>query len=289
MGKKKIISALAGLGALVMTSSAFGAVTPLGPNDRGNCKFEINGVALQGDDANDTIKGTANNDFIAGGGGDDRINGKSGSDCLYGQDGNDKVKGGRGKDLIKGGKDDDRLEGQAGNDTIRANKGNDRLLDTQGRNRLYCGPGIDTVITNRRSFVAQDCENVTRGPDTTAVRVPPGQSEADQYFETVPDGSGNKSLSGSTKPSDVLSDKQIAALEGLGKDGKAAAEIAAATGPDGAGAEASGSDGVAEAALAPSTSVAPSDEGLGWWLWLILIGAAVAVGTYVLARSRGAL
>ncbi len=125
------------------------------------------------------------------------------------------------------------------------------------------------------------------GQSTT---VPPGQSEADQYFETVPDGKGNKSLDNTKPPGEVLTDEQIAALEQLGEEGTAAAQLAAATEPDGAGKEGSGGGsaggGGDETGATSSASVAPGREGLGGWLWVILIGAVVAVGTYVLVRRR---
>ncbi len=286
MANPMITGALTVLSVLALASVAHGAVTEVGPKDRKNCKFEIDGVALQGDDADDRIDGTPRNDFIAGGSGDDTIDGDSGRDCLYGQKGDDRVKGGRGADLIKGGKAADRLGGQVGNDVIRGNKGNDRLVDRRGRNRLYCGPGIDTAITNSRSFVARDCENVRRGGGAS-VTVPPGQSEADQYFETVPDGSGNSSLDSAGRPRDALSKGQIAALEELGEDGVAAAEIAGATAPDGAGTGAP-ADIAPEGSTAatPAASASSSSEGLGSWLWVIVIGTVLAVATFVAVRWR---
>ena len=124
-----------------------------------------------------------------------------------------------------------------------------------------------------------------------SINVPPGQSEADQYFEVVPDGTGNKSLDNSAEPSEVLTPAQIAELEGLGEDGAAAAQTAAATAPGDSGGgkggqgDASGAgSGSAEAGLAGA--VAPSRDGLGGMLWLVLVGTAAAVGGYAIARRR---
>jgi hypothetical protein len=132
--------------------------------------------------------------------------------------------------------------------------------------------------------------------------VPPGNSEADQYFETVPDGKGNKSLDNSKDPADVLTPKQLAALEALGEDGITAAQLAAATAPDEggsggggkggkAGVGSAGGDGGADSAggedgtLTPAAA-APSRDGLGGLLWVIVIGVTVAGGTYALVRAR---
>ena len=124
-----------------------------------------------------------------------------------------------------------------------------------------------------------------------SINVPPGQSEADQYFEVVPDGTGNKSLDNSAEPADVLTPNQIAELEGLGEDGAAAAQIAAATAPTdssggqgGQGDASGGGSGSAEAGVAGA--VAPSRDGLGGMLWLVMAGTAAAVGGYALARRR---
>ena len=60
-------------------------------------------------------------------------------------DDNDTIKGGRGIDIIYAGSGDDTIDVKDGqHDTV------------------YCGPGHDTVITDRRSKVAKDCEDVTR-------------------------------------------------------------------------------------------------------------------------------
>ncbi len=131
------------------------------------------------------------------------------------------------------------------------------------------------------------------------ISVPPGNSEADQYFETVPDGKGNKSLDNSKDPADVLTPKQLAALEALGADGIAAAQLAAGTAPDEggsgggskggtAGAGGAGNDGsvAGEDGTLTAAAAAPSREGLGGLLWVIVIGVTVAGGSYALVRAR---
>ncbi len=130
-------------------------------------------------------------------------------------------------------------------------------------------------------------------PASTAaqsINVPPGNSEADQYFETVPDGEGNKSLDSTKEPSDVLTPRQIAELEALGEDGAAAAQIAAATAPDGVGKAGGGAatGGTPDEDGVSSASVATSREGLGGLLWVFLIAVAVVAGIYVVVRRRRA-
>ena len=59
--------------------------------------------------------------------------------------GADRITGGRGRDRLFGGED---------NDTIDARDGS---FDVVG-----CGPGHDTVVTDRIDLVGVDCERVTR-------------------------------------------------------------------------------------------------------------------------------
>ena len=139
--------------------------------------------------------------------------------------------------------------------------------------------------------------------------VPPGQSEADQYFETVPDGKGDSSLDTGGKPSDALSESELAALERLGGDGAVAAQLAAATNPVGAGATArpaagdgDGSAGAPDAggaadeggspdaeqgpAAGAALALAPSRDGLGWLLWLLMLATAAALLAFAVMRRR---
>jgi hypothetical protein len=54
------------------------------------------------------------------------------------------------------------IKGLRGKDLICAGPDNDVIRDTRGKNKINCGPGHDTVITNPRSKVAKNCEDVTR-------------------------------------------------------------------------------------------------------------------------------
>src|SRR6185503_17628385 len=79
--------ALAGIaGAFVFGATAEAAVTPIPPTEYPpGC--DPNGLALQGDAANDFIDGTAQRDLLRGGDGKDIIRGFGDSDCLDGQGG----------------------------------------------------------------------------------------------------------------------------------------------------------------------------------------------------------
>jgi Ca2+-binding RTX toxin-like protein len=132
--------------ALAVASFASGSVTPIGggvystpPDCNGKPTY---GTALQGDDENDTIAGTAKVDVLRGGGGNDKINGKAADDCLAGQGADDTLKGGRGDDLLNGGAADDRLEGGSGSDSLR------------------CGGGRDVAIAANTDKVSGSCEVV---------------------------------------------------------------------------------------------------------------------------------
>jgi Ca2+-binding RTX toxin-like protein len=127
--------------------------------------------ALQGHEGDDTIDGNAYSDLLAGGGGDDSLSGGYGFDCLAGQRGADELSGEhgdddlfgqQGADLLKGERGEDAIRGGDGRDTISGGKAHDHVFDTDGRNLISCGKGIDKVLTNQRSEVAPNCEQVTR-------------------------------------------------------------------------------------------------------------------------------
>jgi hemolysin type calcium-binding protein len=92
----------------------------------------------------DVIEGTPRPDTVLARRSADVICGRTRADRLHGQRGPDRIRGGR------------------GSDRIRSGRGQDRIHDVRGRNSIKCGPGFDTVITNRRSAVAPSCESVTR-------------------------------------------------------------------------------------------------------------------------------
>lgn len=114
------------------------------------------------------------------------------------------------------------------------------------------------------------------------VAVPPGNSEADQYFETLPAPSGGRSPDTAKTVEDAVRERQLdagtaKALEGRGKAGRAVATIVAQTGPP-----RHGGGGRSRVAVAN----APEKQGLGAVFPLILMGTAVAAGAFAVARWR---
>jgi RTX calcium-binding nonapeptide repeat (4 copies) len=194
--KRALLGASAVAALLGFAVTAYAAVHVIPPSDY-NPGCHPNGKALQGDRADDTIRGTARRDLLRGGGGADTIIGRPARDCLFGGDGRDLIKGGEGRDRIgggagsdalrgnkhsdgiigaggkdalrgnrgddrlKGGNGDDDINGGNGDDLIRAGNGDDEIIDIRGRNRIVCGNGFDTVTTNPQS-VTRGCEDVTR-------------------------------------------------------------------------------------------------------------------------------
>jgi hypothetical protein len=135
---------------------------------------------------------------------------------------------------------------------------------------------------------------------------PPGNAGIDEYLETVPSGSGNKSVVPKRGSRDGLSPSTVKALEAQGADGKLAAELAASTAPatsakPSASGSGSGGNGSApgvklrdEPAQSPITAVvdavtgASGDGGMGLLLPILLIGTSAAVLAAALARRRAA-
>lgn len=125
------------------------------------------------------------------------------------------------------------------------------------------------------------------GTSVAAARVvaPPGNSEADQYFQTVPGSAGPRSPDSSRTPDDAVREGTLpaasaAALEARGPSGEALADAVGATGPSGV-ADISGSSG--EGAAAPG-----GGEGLGVLFPLALLGAAAGAIAFAVARRRRA-
>ncbi len=99
---------------------------------------------VQGDEANNTLSGTASDDTLYGFGGDDVLNGSGGSngnDTLYGGTGNDTLNGGYGDDYLDGGAGNDTLEGNSNNDTYYYVSGHDVIIDSSGTELLIMAPG----------------------------------------------------------------------------------------------------------------------------------------------------
>jgi Ca2+-binding RTX toxin-like protein len=118
------------------------------------------GVALaalvEGNNADNTLRGTPEADTIHAYGGDDvvwafsgrdEIHGGNNADTLYGNRYGDKIIGGKGTDHLYGGYGDDRLVG--------------RDLNSSGigqRDVLDCGPGHDTFAADFDDRVLANCE-----------------------------------------------------------------------------------------------------------------------------------
>jgi hypothetical protein len=119
-------------------------------------------------------------------------------------------------------------------------------------------------------------------PATAAARViaPPGNSEADQYYETVPSPSGPRAPDTTKKARDAVRDGALseATEQGLRHRGPTGLALATAVGqtalPKGPGAQ----------GLAVSV---PEEQGLGDIFPLILVLAGAAALAFTLARRRG--
>lgn len=119
-----------------------------------------------------------------------------------------------------------------------------------------------------------------------SLTVPPGNSEADQYFEATPDATGDKSIDGSRSPDEVLSARQLAELEALGADGVAAAALAAGTAPRAGTGEGGSTDQGGGGPNAGAAALGGDEQGMGRWLWLIVAVGAISALAYGGARLR---
>lgn len=117
-----------------------------------------------------------------------------------------------------------------------------------------------------------------------SITVPPGNSEADQYFETVPGSSGGRSPDTSKTAEDAVREGRLTAatlraLERRGEVGQAVADVVAQTGPPGGKAGGSG--------LGAAAFEAPDKQGLGALFPIILVATAVGAVAYAVGRRRG--
>jgi hypothetical protein len=126
--------------------------------------------------------------------------------------------------------------------------------------------------------------------------VPPGNSAANQYTETLP-GPGGNTPSSEAKggaPAKVLGSSNAARLEALGPEGRAAARLAAATAPHPVG---KGEPGGAKAAPVPSGSSGlgqvlrqltgtSGSGGMGLLLPLVIVLAVLAAVGFLITRRR---
>ena len=126
--------------------------------------------------------------------------------------------------------------------------------------------------------------------------IPPNQPEADEYTESLPDGIGFCAPDRTKDPDDVLDDDEIAQLGEYGAAGAELAALAASTAPGSPGGSSAGSGtdaGTGSASQGAASdaddvgnlsaaSYVPSEDGLGSWLWVIVVVSAVAAAGYAL-------
>jgi hypothetical protein len=171
----KLISVGVCAAVLTVVPAAFGTVEPISlwslPYDNRVCgDMDIDGVAMQGDEAADTIVGTARSDLLRGGGGADELSGEAGTNCLYGEVGSDRIRGGGSNDQIWGNPGGDRISAGAGNDLVRTGSGKDRVKGGEGHDGIVvqgggadtvsCGPGFDRAIVDRKDEASKGCERL---------------------------------------------------------------------------------------------------------------------------------
>lgn len=134
-------------------------------------------------------------------------------------------------------------------------------------------------------------------PAVAAARsvAPPGNSEADQYFETLPDSTGPRSPDSARTPVDAVREGSLRArtareLARRGAGGEALARAVGATGPAGVvGGGGGPSPRVAETGEAAGGSgEAAGPAGLDFGFPLLLALLALAALAFALSRRRGA-
>jgi hypothetical protein len=126
-------------------------------------------------------------------------------------------------------------------------------------------------------------------PAGAAVRVvaPPGNSEADQYFQTLPSSSGPRAPDATKKARDAVRDGALSeategALRQRGPRGLGLATAVAKTAPAG---EAAGPGG--SRLQAPAAAIGPpSEPGMGALFPFALAATAAAALAFALARRR---
>ena len=180
--RTRLICLGAAVAAMSAVTLAQATVTPIpSGNYYEDCPTGVDpdGVALQGDNADDVITGTPNKDLLKGGGGDDTISGLGDDDCLFGQDEKDDITGAGGDDLVKGNKGADTIAGDADDDTVKGSKGPDEVVGGSGKDtlaggkaddlikaadgekdKINCGPQFDTAKVDPIDKVNRNCEKV---------------------------------------------------------------------------------------------------------------------------------
>jgi len=117
------------------------------------------------------------------------------------------------------------------------------------------------------------------------VATPPGNSEADQYFETIPGAAGPTTPNSAKTPQDAVREGTLTAateraLQRRGPAGEAVANVVAQTAPGGK----AGGGGRPEAAALG----VPDKQGLGALFPLILVATAAGAAGFAAARWRRA-
>ena len=166
-----------------------------------------------------------------------------------------------------------------------------------------------TALTTTLGLLAAMLLAASSPAASAAELVPPGNSAVNQYTETYPTAGGDATEGGAGKrsPAQALGDRNARRLEALGQDGRAAANLAAATTParaeatrgddpspggegpgtgrkDGADTGPNGSSGLSEV-LAQATGTSADGE-TGLLLPLTVLGAAVWAAAYAWRRRR---
>ncbi len=130
-------------------------------------------------------------------------------------------------------------------------------------------------------------------PAGAAVRVvaPPGNSEADQYYQTLPGATGPRAPDSARETRDAVRDGALGeaterALRERGPEGLAVATVVAKTAPAGVPGAGAGRGGSQAAAPASAVRV-PGGQGLGGFFPLVLVLTAAGAIAFAAARRRG--
>lgn len=127
-------------------------------------------------------------------------------------------------------------------------------------------------------------------PAGAAVRVvaPPGNSEADQYYQTLPGATGPRAPDAAKETRDAVRDGALGeaterSLRRRGPEGLAVATVVAKTAP----ARAPGGGGGPAGAPPAAAARVPDDQGLGALFPFLLVATAAAAIAFAVARWRG--
>jgi hypothetical protein len=123
-------------------------------------------------------------------------------------------------------------------------------------------------------------------PAAAAVRVvaPPGNSEADQYFQTLPGARGPRAPNSAKETRDAVRDGALSeaterALRQRGPAGLAVATTVAKTAP-------AGGPGGGGSSSSPAAARIPGKGGLGALFPLVLLATAAVAAAFAVARRR---